>query len=279
MVVLTALLHLALACTVGIGCTRLWRDQARSAALRRWHVAAPLLAMLISAVMLVLHSAAMAEAPLLASGEAVWSMLSATHLGLAWWIGLGALSVAAGAACLHGRGAVLASLAGMAVFCYSRSMVSHAASQGDISVPMLADWVHLMSMAVWTGAVIAGALVSGRLHGAEWPGYGAALSRWATIGLCGVVLSGVASAWHNLGGSVVLPASAYGAVLVVKLMLVAVAVALGAYNRFAVLPLLSDPQTGAAAARRFRLVLRIEALVLCGVLVAAAVLSSTAPLG
>lgn len=56
------------------------------------------------------------------------------------------------------------------------------------------------------------------------------------------------------------------------------AVLLSAFNRFFVIPSLATGAAfGAPALRRFRLILRVETAVLVGVLVVAAVLSSTPP--
>lgn len=66
----------------------------------------------------------------------------------------------------------------------------------------------------------------------------------------------------------------YGAALLVKLVLVAVAVLLGGYNRFFVMPSLISALP-APAVRRFTLILRLEAAVLLGVVIVTAVLSST----
>lgn len=68
----------------------------------------------------------------------------------------------------------------------------------------------------------------------------------------------------------------YGNALPLKLAPVAVAVLLGGYNRFFVVP--SRTATLAAPVlRRFTLLLRVEAALLLDVLVVAAVLSSTPP--
>lgn len=77
-------------------------------------------------------------------------------------------------------------------------------------------------------------------------------------------------------------ANAYSSVLLSKLSLVAIAAVLGGFNRFFVMPSLlagwRAPHVGAEQRlRRFRLVLRIEAIVLLAVLVAAAILSATPP--
>jgi len=88
-------------------------------------------------------------------------------------------------------------------------------------------------------------------------------------------VTGGATAWHGLGGSLAplapATASAWGVALDLKLVLVAIAVALGGFNRWVVLPSLP------AAWCRFAWVLRLEAGVLAAVLVVAAILANGEP--
>ena len=53
--------------------------------------------MLASACGLWLTAAAMAEVPVTQAGPAAWSMLTATHLGTAWTIGMAALAASSAA--------------------------------------------------------------------------------------------------------------------------------------------------------------------------------------
>jgi putative copper resistance protein D len=221
-------------------------------------------------------------------------MLSATHLGLAWSIGMGALVFSAAAMALSmyaPRRKMPASLGllGVAVFLYTRSMVSHASADGDFSAAMLADWLHLVLICLWTGEVfVAGFLVPVWPAGARMEDrndcarYVASLSASAAIAVAGIAATGLYSAWHNLGSASALAGNPYGAVLLIKVALVAVAVMLGGINRFFVMPSLmaglrsGKPET-APSARRFAMILRTEAGVLLGVLTLAAILSATPP--
>jgi putative copper resistance protein D len=78
--------------------------------------------------------------------------------------------------------------------------------------------------------------------------------------------------------------TSYGNILGVKLVLVALAVALGAVNRFFILPSFRiatsmKNETISNAQRSFILILRIESGILLLVLFAATLLSFTAPVG
>ena len=221
-------------------------------------------------------------------------MLTATHLGAAWTIGIGALAVSLATAALAAgrrRWRTPLVVAGLAVFMYTRSMVSHAASAGDFSAAMLADWFHLAMISLWVGEVaVAGALTLAAPvgacadDGAAAARYVAFLSASATFALAAIVATGVFSAWHQLGSVGALTTNPYGAALLVKVGLVGVAVLMGGYNRLLVMPSLlaklrcSDP-AAALDIRRFALILRLETAVLLGVLITASVVSSTSPPG
>lgn len=290
----TVVLNLALAVAVGAGATWLslaglpsaWAARHAGAVRRAGLLALPA-AMAASACVLWLRSAAMAEVPFAQAGASVWSMLTATHLGLAWQVGIGALVVGtiALARASRARLPVVLGLCAMAVFLYTRSMVSHAATAGDASWPMLADWLHAMAACLWVGEVCVaaflirppGAAIGDRVDGVA---YIESLSTSATFALGAILATGLFSAWHNLGSPAALLGNAYGTTLLGKLALVGAAAALGGFNRFIVMPpLLAGLRGGdaAAAARRFTTILRIESAVLVVVLILAAILSATSP--
>jgi putative copper resistance protein D len=298
----TVALNLAVAVVVGATTASLWlsgraspwagRQCGRARLTSLFGLTAAILA---SALLLLLEAALMAEVPVAQAGEALWSMLTATHFGTAWSIGIGALAVSLGAVGAGRGGAprgwlVRLDLLGIAVFMYTRSMVSHAASDGDFSAAMLADWLHLAMTSLWVGGVFVAAVLIlanpvGRHadDGNAAARYVESLSASATFALAGIVATGVFSAWHNLGSASALTGNPYGTALLIKAGLVAVAVTMGGYNRLIVMPSLlkrlrsSNP--AAAEVRRFTLILRLETAVLLCVLILAAFLSSTSPPG
>jgi putative copper resistance protein D len=289
----TVVLNLSVALAVGAGMSAAWLRRPASlwalGQLRCFLV--PPLAGLASALLadiavLWLEAAAMAEVPVGAAAAPAYAMLSATHFGACWLTGFGAL-VAAGAAAIARSGAARwCGLLALAGFLYSRSIVSHAGAEGDFSWPAAADWLHLVLISVWVGEVLvagAGTLrraASVHVDRLEQARYVEALSHSATLALAGIAASGLYAAWRALGSLDKLSGNPYAGVLLVKLSLVAGAALLGGANRLLVMPGLLAGLRGsgaAPAARRFALVLQVEALVLVAVLVAAAVLSSTAP--
>jgi putative copper resistance protein D len=297
----TALLNLAAALLTGASVSRLWlgRDasawaEARRAPVRKAAIAGAVAALLADIAWLWLESAAMAEVPVTEAAGATWSMLSSTHLGFASSIGMIALLLAIAGALIGGgrsQGPALLTLGALAVFWYTRSMVSHAASEGDLSLRLLADWVHLGLISLWVGEVMlaSGAILrtAGNMTAADRharAAYVASLSSSATFALAGIFLTGLYTAWRSLGGFGNLLGNPYGNTLVVKLLLVGVAAMLAGFNRFFVMqPWLARESAGSAASAlfplRFRRILWIEALVLLAVVVAAAWLAATPPPG
>jgi len=297
----TALLNLAVAVLAGASVSRLWlgRDASdwsggRHQPVRSAAIAGAMLALVANIVVLWLESAAMAEVPVTEAAGATWSMLTSTHLGLAWSIGMIGLAVAAAAAFIraeHGRGPALLTLVALAVFWYTRSMVSHAASDGDFSLRLLSDWIHLGLISLWVGEVVlAGGImlrVTDNMTATDRrarAGYVASLSSSATFALTGIFVTGLYASWRSLGGLENLVGNTYGNTLIAKLVFVGVAALLGGFNRFVVMPpWLERESAGSAVAEllpaRFRRVLWIEALVLLVVVVLAAWLASTSPPG
>jgi putative copper resistance protein D len=296
----TALLNLAVAALTGASICRLWlgRD-ASSWSERRRHpvrsaaVAGAAIALAANLMLLWFESAAMAEVPVTQAGGATWSMLTSTHFGLAWSIGMAGLATAAAAATRTDRssGPVLLTLAALATFWYTRSMISHAASDGDFSVRLLADWIHLGLISLWVGEVIlAGGIMlraTGNMTAADRRAratYVGALSSSATFALVGIFITGLYATWRSLGELGNLVGNPYGNTLVAKLLLVGVAAILGGFNRFFVMPPWLSRESACNAVpellpARFKRVLWVEALILLAVVVLAAWLASTSPPG
>jgi putative copper resistance protein D len=126
-----------------------------------------------------------------------------------------------------------------------------------------------------------GAPLQQRVDATQWV---ASLSSTATVAVVIVVLTGSFKIWRNGTSLTALGSSDYRVALGSKLALVALAAALGGFNRFRILPaLFVDLRADIGGAvprpwrRRLKTVLRLEALVLLLVLVAAAVLAGTEP--
>jgi len=240
------------------------------------------------------EAAVMSEQPMLNAAGSVGTVLMRTHVGHAWIIGAAALLTLALSPLLPWREPVDRRRLGLAIACAaafaaSKSWASHAGASGDL-LPFIVDWVHLLCVSVWAGVVFVAAAAVLRepmpvdlLERTECARFVETLSTTATWSLAGVVVTGAFSSWRGLGGSIgPLISSTYGEILLVKLALVASAVALGAHNRFAVMPRLltsirAPSQSFDALLRTFGRVLDVETFVLLAVLLAAAALGTTAP--
>lgn len=296
----TALLNLAMALVLGASISIAWLGKEPSSwaatharTLGQVSLAASLSALVATLVLLWLEAASMAEVPLAQAWPAVRSVLASTHFGMAWLIGAGALLVLVGAAACgkHMPSAlrIPVKLAAIAVFLLSRSMISHAGAMGDLTFAVAADWVHLVLIALWVGEVLVAGLITLRsAPGSAEPDrvscarYVQGLSDSATVALVGIFLTGFIAAWRSLGSIDNTFGNPYATILWIKLAGVGGAALLGGFNRFVVMPglldgLRSPGQNGTAHARRFALILQVEAVLLIGVLVAAALLSSTSP--
>jgi copper transport protein len=168
----------------------------------------------------------------------------------------------------------LAGGAGMLV----HALAGHAAGPSSLRpLNLLAQWTHLLGVGVWIGGLAW--LFAGLRRGATArPAKEVVLrfSKLAGISLAVVVVTGVVRTADELGGWGRLVDSRFGRALDLKLVLFAGLVALGALNRYRLVPLF---QSGARrrAATRLRRSVGAELGLAAAVLAAAALLSHLAP--
>lgn len=161
-----------------------------------------------------------------------------------------------------------------------RATLGHAASDGDFTFRELVQFLHLSSIAVWAGGVaIAGLVVVPRLAGGPHPEeiipFGRRLSRTVTIAVVFVVLSGIYNAWRGLGSSLaLLPRTAWGRVLMVKVIIVLLALSCGSRVRIWVW---EKRGSGPGRTALIQGWLRIEALLMISVLILSAWLANLPP--
>jgi putative copper resistance protein D len=239
---------------------------------------ASLLALAASLAWMAVQAISMSD---LAPADALLSVggvVAETAFGRAWAVATLALVACVAIAQARRYRPVPLRILGVAttVVAVAHASAGHAGANGfGWLVPAMA--VHLLATGLWAGGVFAAvlAVLHGTPHPVDGVRYARRLSALATAALAGVVATGLASAWHGLGGSLAPLAadagSPWGRMLDVKLALIACAVALGGFNRFAVMPSLP------AAWPRFALVLRVEAAVLLAVLGCAAFLANGEP--
>jgi mono/diheme cytochrome c family protein len=118
---------------------------------------------------------------------------------------------------------------------------------------------------VWAGGLLGLAIAvvpwQGAMPAPVLAGIARRFSRVAGLCLVAVIATGIANAWWQLGGGSRLWTTAYGRVLIVKVLVVVGLAWLGAVNRYVVLPRLGGGRTANGLGRR---VFRIARLVFRG---------------
>jgi len=293
-----ALQNLGFAVTVGVLLSDRWLARRASpwqASVSRRLVSALRIAsvgaLLSSTFAFWIHCALMSESTLLEAGPAIGSMLAETSFGHAWLIGAGLmlcvviLSFIQAGKSIRFSVAIWLALGGVAL---ARSNGGHPVDAGLFSLPVWADWVHLLAISAWVGLVLVTTYVvaprflnapgSERVNSAA---YIQSLSDAATLALVILFATGAYNGWRGVRSPGDLLESGYGQILLLKLALVFVAAVLGGHNRFFEMPKLlaslknASPTSPLKPLKRFAAVLHVESVVLAGVLVAAAVLVSS----
>jgi copper transport protein len=169
----------------------------------------------------------------------------------------------------------LAGGAGMLV----HALAGHAAAPSSLRpLNLAAQWAHLAAVGVWIGGLV-WLLVALGARGAAGSTREVVVrfSRLAGAGLAVVVVTGVARSADELGGWRRLADSGFGRALDLKLVLFAGLVALGARNRYRLVPLFQAGRGDAPAAARLGRSVGAELGLGAAVLAAAALLSQLAP--
>ncbi|WP_298257443.1 copper homeostasis membrane protein CopD [Bradyrhizobium sp.] len=204
------------------------------------------------------------------SDGTVWRVLSQTQFGFAWQMRL--LLGAGLAVCLLLKGTSGGRLAGGLVFLAgllaaaylgSLAFAGHGAEGLGIEqhIHLAADFLHLIAAGLWLGALVPLVLLLvhlGRFQEDGWASAAArAGSRFSTLGIFAVgilLVSGLVNAAFLLGGMHSLIDTAYGRLLLLKVVLFAAMVCLAGINRQYLVPRLYGSRgTGGASAtaRRF----------------------------
>jgi copper transport protein len=174
-----------------------------------------------------------------------------------------------------------AALVGALVAAGSFAATGHTRS-GSAAVATVADVVHLLVVATWAGGLVL-LWWTLRARRAEPPGdprstgrVALRFSNLAAVGVLAAAASGLVLSWnevrsvHNVGGT------HYGTALLVKLGLVALLAAVGAYNRFRLMPAFEAGKASAALAQLRRTVVA-EVVLVAAVVTATTVLVIVTP--
>ncbi len=266
-----------------------WTDQA----LRRLDTTfliACIICGVCSGVNLWIAAAAMGDVPLLSASGAFQTMIISTNYGRFGLYGLTILAVLGFLYRFHGSPKNTDSkiwLTGLLLvaFMFTRAAVSHAAEAGLFSLAVAMNWLHIVSMSCWVGIVVVSAFATlpyaqfeldeGRRISQKFL---ASLSTAATVALIGILATGVYNAYNGLRSLEDFVTTNWGQALAIKLGLVALAVALGGFNRFVGFPAALDSNAGKTSLngsmQRLKTVLLVESALLLGAVIAAAVLAS-----
>ncbi len=221
-----------------------------------------------------------------------------THVGHVWLFRLGLLAVLwllLGRRDPKGRPARVGAAAAALGLGLAVALSGHAADRGNITLAVLADWLHVMATTVWAGGLLWLRFLLPRLDARLAAGTLRRFSRVAAISVGVLVATGLATAFQQVAAPSALVTTSYGRTLALKIVLVSAMVGLGGLARFYLLPALTGRHTvlsravtrvveaaagrvqSAAVLRRGRLLIGIEAAIGLAVLLCAAVLTQTPP--
>ena len=211
------------------------------------------------------------------------TILSSTHAGRVWYSNSLAIVVLVVATLLTARSvrrvAAWLFVSALILMAATKAASGHPAGAGDLSLPEISMFLHFLSIALWSGIIVAsGFLVLPHLARSSDPNalwrYGRVLSKTITWTLPVILLSGVCISYRELNGTLSgLWLSGWGKILIAKLILVALALTLGALTRFRCV---KCSPTSRRAALMVRLV-RAEGTVMVLILCISGLLANTAP--
>ncbi|TAM53406.1 MAG: copper resistance protein CopD [Paraburkholderia sp.] len=289
-VALAALMNIALAFAIGSALLERWLSFEGQLARVGWQrarsslVAATFALVLSDLLWLVYQSASMSGVGLGMALGALPTVIGHTQVGHGWAIAF-AGALLAWVCALAGRGG----RSGRAVFwgaivviAVGKASIGHAVDAGWFSIAVAVQALHVLATGVWGGIVLAGGLlVLPALDTSTTRGVlirvAVQVSQWAATALAVVVVTGIFNAYRGLGGSLApLSDSTWGHVLTLKAALVLFAVLLGGLNRTLALPRLRRTAS-TTDAHTFNNVLHLEALIMLGVFIVAAVLAHSPP--
>ncbi|WP_062299292.1 copper resistance CopC/CopD family protein [Demequina maris] len=176
-------------------------------------------------------------------------------------------------------------IAGMLIAGAGHVLGGHSNTAEPRWLVLTADIAHLVAAAVWVGCVVAlAAVLRRRAREARALDAGAMASRFGVVAAASFVVVGIAGvvlAWEILEELSDLWTSTWGIVLLIKVGLVAVVAAFGAYTHFRIVPRLAAhadeprddaPEADAPDEHHLRTAVRWESALFVGVVIATAVL-------
>jgi putative copper resistance protein D len=267
-----------------------------------------------SGVDLILRAAEMSGNSVATVFPVLPEVIFRTHLGRAWLIRIGALillliTLLAGGRRRGSRGLMGLMLGITVVIAMTESASGHASDKGDFSVPEIMDFLHLLAAGVWGGGLFALSLVvlpkltrAADQAAASLADVARRFSRLAGNAVGIIAITAFYNAWSYVGNFGPAWKSPYGLTVLAKIVIFLLLVLFGAFNRYVSVPLLIEwggasfaervmvprvanrflsrffrDRSGMAIALLFKRTVRIEALLMVGALLCAAMLRHDIP--
>lgn len=247
------------------------------------------LLIITTGLVLLLRTAALADASLLESLEFVPKVIEKSHYGTTWLGRTGALLLMVLLWCfyLRKRQGSLVNIVFMLSVCsiaFFISGASHAGEQGLVTWENANNALHILGGCLWGGSVIIYLMLFKQFStlNLSYTDTAHRLTLIATIALLTTLSTGLINAWLRLETLDALWTTEYGLTLVAKLGFVAIMMGIGALNRFVLIPKLARheitpfPST-ASAHLSFRNALSIDRIVFFIIIFAAAYLATLSP--
>lgn len=237
-----------------------------------------------------------------------------THLGHAWLIRISALILLSvifivGRRFRDSHGFLFFMLCVTLVISMTESASGHASDKGDFTIPEIMDLLHLLAASIWGGgllilsvAVLPGLAKQGEQVALLNASFAMRFSRIAGIAVGVIVITALYNAWVYVGSIGAFLKTPYGWTAIAKTFLFSIIIYLGAFNRYVSVPLLQQcacydskhpgimeriaghffPQYLCTKEKslyfsRFILSVKVEAVLMVGVLLCAALLRHEVP--
>ncbi len=171
-------------------------------------------------------------------------------------------------------------IAGLVLGLVSYWFDGHTVSRGPWLVHAVANLVHVASASVWVGGVFAMTTIAVlRRRREARTGLAAMVVRFSTIAaisLGALATAGLVMTWFVIEGPSDLWSTDWGQVLLAKVVVVAIAAGMGAYNHLSLRPALEERPTDPSLVRHLRTSLAIESAAFVVVIVLTAILVGSA---
>ena len=239
------------------------------------------------------------------SFTSIVTVLLNSRFGMLWLLRVGLIAVCAGIVILEARDKrapyydyALIVLGNIALI--TRSLLSHSAVSGNLSLPVFADWLHLLGVAVWVGGLFSLAWLMPFVWRALDPKTRSAWIAWlvpqfSSIAIAATIVIALTGFYNSVQQipaldvitTQVLPTltqltqGTYNNSLLIKILVFGVMILLGAFNLLFLSPrfraFISDPEKSAGLWSRFRVTVAVEVLLGVSAIFLAGILTLSPP--